>query len=514
MSVPTSAPHSNLLDEESRAFVRRAMAGGLVELDDVKKVVASLLADECRLSPKRLAEGLVAAGMLTDWQAQKVLAGKSKGFHLGSYRLLRPLGRGGMGVVYLGEHQIMKRLMALKILPAEQLRDERRIKRFKDEARASAQLDHPNIVRAYDCAEAGGKVYIVMEYVDGANLHQAVVRDGVMPPGTAVDAIRQSAEGLAHAHARGIVHRDIKPSNLMLRRDGVLKVSDLGLARIGYAIDGSQENMKRLTGTADFVAPEQAIDSQSIDARADIYSLGCTFYYLLTGRPPFSGNNLQQRLAKHQTAPVPDIRSVNAQVPAAVADLIKRMMAKRPIDRPASMNDVLVELKQLRGVDGGRSISLRSFADSDDTSLSDVMLRATLSDDGGVSSGGSDAVLESGPLLADSLDGFDFSDLPDVPAPSSLPVSRPGPATAGSLSAGPHHRGGRSAASTTEPRSQGGQQILLGIGLALAVLALMAVLGMMAYTLNRPLENAKPRLKMTETKDEKGGTVIIVDDSP
>ncbi|TWU64964.1 MULTISPECIES: serine/threonine-protein kinase [Crateriforma] len=510
MSGQPSTPNPTLLDDASRGFVRRAMAGGLVELDDVKKVVASLLADQTTLTPESLAEGLVAAGILTDWQSQKVLAGKSKGFYLGSYRLLRPLGRGGMGMVFLGEHQIMKRLMALKILPSEQLADERRIQRFKDEARASAQLDHPNIVRAYDCAEAGGKVYIVMEYVDGADLQQAVARDGVMPVATAIDAVRQAAEGLSHAHARGIIHRDIKPSNLMLGRDGVVKVSDMGLARIGFDFDDGGKSSKRLTGTADYVAPEQAIDSRSIDSRADIYSLGCTFYFLLTGRPPFSGSSLQQRLAKHQTAPVPDVRSVRDDCPVAVADLVKRMMAKRPSDRPPSMSDLLVQLKQIRGVPTtDQTGSLRSFAHPDDTTSMATSGQHTVFEESSISSSGGDESGLSGDPT-ESLDGFDFSDLPDLPAPGAASAADSmGPL--GPASPPPPPRAvGRTTGGKAESDGGGNsQQVLLGIGLAFAALALVAVLGMMAYTFSRPLEQSRPRLKQFDSKD---GTLIIVDE--
>ncbi|MEO9591558.1 serine/threonine protein kinase, partial [Rhodopirellula bahusiensis] len=265
-SPPASAP---ILDEESRALVRRSIAAGVVTLDEIKTVVASLMTDDTKFTPKRLADGMQNAGLLTRWQSSKLLAGKSKGFFLGAYKLLRPLGKGGMGMVYLGEHNVMKRQMALKILNSDASRDERRIQRFQEEARASAQLDHPNIVRAYDFNQSNGKLYIVMEYIDGIDLHQVVARDGVMSIAAAVDAMYQATGGLSHAHERGIIHRDIKPSNLMLRSDGVVKVSDMGLARIGWSESSGESGKRRLTGTADFVAPEQALNSHSVDARAD-----------------------------------------------------------------------------------------------------------------------------------------------------------------------------------------------------------------------------------------------------
>ena len=306
--IQTSETRSPVLDDPTRKYVQYVLASGLAEIDDIKKIVASLLVDSDQFSPERISAGLVSAGILTPWQAKKILAGRNRGFFLGGYRLLRPLGKGGMGVVYLAEHEVMKRLMALKILPQEATNNPKRIAQFKQEARAAAQLDHQNIVRAYDFAETDGKFFIVMEYVDGIDLHHAVVRDAAMSVPTAMDIMAQAASGLAHAHDRGVVHRDIKPGNLMLRTDGVVKISDMGLARMGWS-GGGDEAEKRFMGTADFVAPEQVIDSRTADARSDIYSLGCTVFYLLTGRTAFTGDTVNQRLAQHQTAPVPDVRT-------------------------------------------------------------------------------------------------------------------------------------------------------------------------------------------------------------
>ena len=223
-----------ILDDATKEFVRRVIHAELVSINEIKKVVVSLMADGVRgtlFSPERLAEGLVGADLLTRWQSRKLLSGKSRGFHLGNYRLLRPLGKGGMGVVFLAKHEVMSRQMALKILPAEASRDPRRIARFKEEARASAKLEHANIVQAFDFSESDGKLFIVMEYIEGHDLHRAVAKDGVMSAAESLDAMIQTTEALVHAHQRGIIHRDIKPSNLMLRSDGVIKVSDNGDAR-------------------------------------------------------------------------------------------------------------------------------------------------------------------------------------------------------------------------------------------------------------------------------------------
>jgi eukaryotic-like serine/threonine-protein kinase len=490
MAMQTNAiPTSPVLDEESRALVRRSLAAGLVVIDDVKKVVVSLMAEERALNPENLVDGLVGAGVLTPWQGKKLLVGACKGFYLGNYKLLRPLGRGGMGMVYLGEHHVMKRRMALKILPPEANQDKRRIDRFKAEAEACAQLDHENIVRAYDFGESFGKLYIVMEYVDGIDLGHAVARDGAMSPQEGIDALTQACAGLAHAHERGIVHRDIKPSNLLLRSDGVVKVSDLGLARIGFSTDGT--GSKRMLGTADYLAPEQAIDSQTVDSRADIYALGCSLYYLLTGSPPYRGETITKTLAKHQTAPVPDIREKCPQCPSAIADLARRMMAKRPSDRPRSAVELLAELKRLGG-QADRQTSLANHSAHTDTIVDDSGFGMTV--DGSVNS---DAAAPG---------EVDFSNLPpielgnlhqmtlDIPSPLMPTVAWQAQPTA---------------ASSKKSTQSSNQTLMLGVGLTLAVAALLAVGVMMYSALTQPLPQTQPKIKSHEGKD--GKTIIFVD---
>ncbi len=496
-STATSHP---VLDETTRSFVRRSLTAGLVELDDLKKVVVSLMTESDKFTPQRLADGLVGAEILTQWQANKLLAGKSRGFYLGSYRLLRPLGKGGMGVVYLGEHHVMKKLAALKILPPEATQDERRIERFKEEARACAQLEHPNIVNAYDFAEAGGKLYIVMEFVDGIDLQYAVQRDGVMSVADALDALTQATDGLAHAHERGIIHRDIKPSNLLLRTDGVVKVSDLGLARIGWG-DNSSGGKNRLTGTADFVAPEQAINSNAVDARADIYSLGCTLFFLLAGRSPFDGDTVAKRLAKHQTAAVPDLRNFRKDCPAAIAELVMRMMAKRPDDRPKSAVELLSQLRRLGGVSSSDApgIKRRNVVPAGDTVVDSEVYQATI-DDTSLSADGEVTV-------AVEVDEFDFGSLPPIdPSPAANPVLQPPALSATKPKPAPP----RPATKTKQVKSSGdgNQQVLLGVGLAVAIIALLTVVGMGIVSIMKPPPQGTPKIKAVEGGD--GGHVVII----
>ena len=497
MTVNTSAAEP-VLDEATREFVRRAMQAGLVELADIKKVVVSLMTENAVFTPDRLAEGLVGADLLTPWQARKLLAGKVRGFHLGNYRLLRPLGRGGMGVVFLAQHSVMNRLMALKILPGEASKDARRIERFKEEARASAKLEHPNIVQAYDFSEADKKLFIVMEYVEGIDLHRAVARDGVMSPAEALDAMIQTTEALSHAHQRGIIHRDIKPSNLLLRSDGVVKVSDMGLARTGYAASGT-DSPNRLTGTADFIAPEQAIDSGTADARSDIYSLGCTWFFLLTGKTPYPGESVAQRLAKHQTAPIPRVNDFRSDCPNSISSLIQRMMAKRPEDRPASTAELLTQLKRLAGSTsslGEGELANRPRAGAATVVQEESSSFAALDESGPLSS-------EKGSSGAEIME-VDFGSLPPIDTAAFSPTVPVSPLSSPAISA---------AKPSPKKQTSGGSQadtnqsILLGVGLALSIVALLAVVGVTAYQMTR--EEEKPAARLKTTEDGKGNVIVV-----
>lgn len=521
--VAEDEPSSPILDDDTRVLVRRMLASRLLTLTEIKGVVASLMTENTTIDSGRLVDGMRNAGMLTHWQASKLLAGKSRGFFLGAYELLRPIGRGGMGMVYLGEHRVMKRQMALKVLPPEALADARRVQRFKEEARASAQLDHANIVRAYDFNEAGKKLYIVMEFVDGIDLHRLVARDGAMSHPTALDAITQTCEGLVHAHQRGVIHRDIKPSNLLLRSDGVVKVADMGLARIGWSDADDPEVSTRLLGTADFAAPEQAINSKTVDARADIYSLGCSWYFLLTGRTPYRGDSVSQRLAKHQTSPVPDVRVLRRDCPDAIAELLLRMMAKQADQRPSSASELLFQLQHLRsttGESGSRHEQLAEMGVRSDTKIDDSLYLATIDE----SSGSCDVhVVEEvsgievveGVQVVDGIGEFDFgslppldtsgggalSDFPGIPSHDPLASQRPSPRVP-SVQAPP------SASGLPTKKHSDGQLVMLGIGLAIAVIALVMVIGIAAYTVSRPLPQATPKIKSIEHGDQ--GRVIVI----
>ena len=297
-------------------------------------------------SPTDLLERLINAGLITRFHADKLAAGKYKGFQLGSYLILDQIGTGGMGQVYLAEHSRMKRLVALKVLPVFSSDDRIARERFFREARAAGTLDHPNIVRVFDLSQEGKIYYLVMEYVEGVSLQSVVGRFGPLPIETACHYVRQVAFGLQHACELGFVHRDIKPANLLLDRVGVVKILDLGLIRSEADREAglTKQLDNKILGTADYVAPEQAINSSDVDIRADIYSLGATFYFLLTGRTLFPEGRTAQKLMWQQIKkPVP-VEHLRRDLSAELAAVVHRMLEKQPADRfqtPAEVFEAL-----------------------------------------------------------------------------------------------------------------------------------------------------------------------------
>ena len=317
----------------------------LVEKDQLQKLVAELkqpAGGPAAEDTDAVAKRFVDAGLVTPWQCEKLLESRHRGFFLGKYKLLGILGAGGMSQVYLAEHVLMRRRVAIKVLPKNRVNDTSYLARFHREAQAAAKLDHRNIVRAYDVDNEGDIHYLVMEYVEGIDLQHMVKRDGPLSPGLAAEYTRQAAEGLAHAHAAGLIHRDVKPANLLVDQRGVVKVLDLGLARF------TDEDRASLTvqydenvlGTADYLAPEQARDSHGVDARADIYSLGCSLYYVLTGSPPFPNGSLPQRLMAHQKEPPPSILAKRPDAPQDLIAICLKMMAKKAAARYQSAQEV------------------------------------------------------------------------------------------------------------------------------------------------------------------------------
>ncbi len=297
--------------------------------------------------PAKLAARMVTDGVLSNFQAENLMAGRWKRFSIGKYKLLERLGVGGMGQVFLCEHKLMKRKVAVKVLPAAKAKDQASLQRFYREARAVAAMDHPNLVRAYDIDQDQNLHFLVMEYVDGANLHDVVRLSGPLPVPRACHYMYAAAVGLQHAHEMGLVHRDVKPANILIDRAGVVKILDLGLARF-FDPDENDHLTKKydenVLGTADYLAPEQAIDSSAADIRADLYALGGTFYFLLTGQPPFPDGSVAQKLLCHQSRAPKPVRDLRPDVPAEVAAVIDKLMAKAPADRYQTPNELMAVL--------------------------------------------------------------------------------------------------------------------------------------------------------------------------
>ena len=284
--------------------------------------------------PPKFAQFLIESGVITSFHAEQLLAGRYKGFRVGAYRILRLIGVGGMGRVYLAEHAFMKRRVALKILPKSQNKEGSAIERFQREAQAVAALNHPNIVHAYDSGQEGDVYFLAMEYVAGESVQDYVKLYGRVPWPYAADFIRQAAEGLQHAADSGLVHRDIKPGNLLVDLVGTVKLLDLGLAMFfTEQLEGDPLTLRyneNVLGTADYLAPEQAVDSHNIDIRADIYSLGGTLYYLLTGQAPFPAGTIAQKLLWHQQKDPEPVTRIVPDVPKALEVVLQKMMAKKP----------------------------------------------------------------------------------------------------------------------------------------------------------------------------------------
>ena len=321
------------------SFLDVARKSGLLK----QKHLDELFGDSAPGDPNQCAALLVKAELLTAYQAKQLLGGKFRGFFLGPYKILRPIGQGGMGAVYLAEHTSLGRKVAVKVLTAEKAKDKLTLERFHREARAAAALDHPNIVRLHDISQGAGVHFLVMEYVDGNDLQTLMAQTGPLHFAQAAQYIAQAAAGLQHAHERGFVHRDVKPANLMLTKDGGIKILDMGLAR---SFTDARDNLTGLlaegdiAGTVDFLSPEQAMN-HPLDERSDIYSLGATFYALVTGHPPFNGSTAQ-KLMQHQLKDPPSLTvKLRGRVPDALSNVISKMMAKRASERFQAAADVI-----------------------------------------------------------------------------------------------------------------------------------------------------------------------------
>jgi formylglycine-generating enzyme required for sulfatase activity/tRNA A-37 threonylcarbamoyl transferase component Bud32 len=303
---------------------------------------------------RSLTKALIARRWLTPYQGNQLLLGQDQGLILGTYLLLERLGEGGMGQVFKARHRKLGRVVAIKVMRKEKLGSRPSVRRFRREMRAAAQLNHPNIVLAFDADQVGENHFLVMEYVEGVDLWTKVKQNGPLPVIQACEYVRQAAEGLQHAHEKGLVHRDVKPNNLLVTKAGQVKLLDLGLARLqdeGIGKSGTSLLTKegKIVGTVDFLAPEQALNSRRVDIRADLYSLGCTFYYLLTGKVPFPVESALEKLANHRWEEPEPLEKVRPGVPLAIAGVVRKLMAKKPEDRYQTPAALAAELAAIIG---------------------------------------------------------------------------------------------------------------------------------------------------------------------
>ncbi|MCR5359566.1 MAG: serine/threonine protein kinase [Thermoguttaceae bacterium] len=375
---------AKLSDETFLDLLRKSQ---LTEEDKLNAALAAIAeeGDKTRLhDADYLAGMLVRKGLITRWHVRQLMKRKYKGFFLRQYRILDHIGTGGMSTVYLAEHTLMHRMVAIKILPKKRMTNSAYVERFVREAQAIAALNHPNIVQAYDIDRYDDMHYIVMEYFEGNNLRQLVDKEGPLPFEDAVSYIRQGAEGLIHAHRIGVIHRDVKPENILANSEGTAKLLDLGLALLKEEDEsGSSTKQDSILGTADYLAPEQAINSSKIDGRADIYSLGCTLYFCLTGHPPFPFGTIPQRLLAHQRETPASILIDRPDCPDDLVDICCKMMAKKPEDRfqtAQEVTDILgrwlihhgyaqpeeLGMKMNEGEDSSEAFFSGSFADPSD----------------------------------------------------------------------------------------------------------------------------------------------------
>ena len=351
-------------------FQQQLLSCGVLAEEELNQLLARLRADQKLESAEQLARLLVKQKMLTAYQAQQAYAGKAKTLLMGNYLILDKLGQGGMGMVLKAEHRRMKRIVALKVLSPAVQKDADAARRFQREVQAAAKLDHPNIVTAFDADDANGTHFLVMQYVEGTDLAALVKEKGPLSVERALPCILQAARGLEYAHQRGVIHRDIKPANLLLDAQGTVKILDMGLARLDSA-GGNQDQLTgtgEIMGTVDFMSPEQAMDTKSADARADVYSLGITLWYLLTGKAAYEAESLMKRLMMHLNSPIPSLSAACPQVSPELDAVFNKMVAKTVDARFQSMTEVIASLERC----SDRSASMPSVPSgpSEDSRLS------------------------------------------------------------------------------------------------------------------------------------------------
>ena len=365
------------MSESAQKVISELTSAGLLSSDRVTDY-----ADQIDAGIEVLLGKLVKDGHITLFQSDKLKAGESSDIYFGDYVVIDKLGQGGMGTVLLAKHRRMDRLVAIKVLPVTVLESKDAVARFYQEVKVAAKLTHPNIVHAYDAGEHHGFHYLVMEYVPGFDLAEVLSQLGQVPLPMALDYLKQACKGLDYAHRKGVVHRDVKPSNILLSEEGEIKILDMGLARISDS--PFNQAMTQLTttgqvmGTVEYMSPEQAEDTRQADQRSDIYSLGCTFYRLLTGKSPFTRDTVVKTILAHRTDAIPTVETGFPEN-ETVNRLFQRMVAKQPEDRFQNVSEVIEAIECIEHGDRSEHPSVESLTQNAGDH-SEVGTQATLDD--------------------------------------------------------------------------------------------------------------------------------------
>jgi serine/threonine protein kinase len=343
MSEVLSTPVSPTVE----AFLKAVLKSRLLDRGQLQEALRDVPKEQ-RDNPRSLADHLIRKGKLSRFQASKLLSGHPKGLLLGHYQVLAPIGRGGMSTVYLSRDERSGELVALKMLTPNRWRNEARLlARFQREMELSRRVAHPHLAWTHESGFCLGVYYIAMEYIPGKNLSKTVAEQGPLTVPRAARLMAEVASGLEHAHNQGLIHRDLKPSNIMVTPNDHAKVLDLGLALMQG--EQAEENVVGgqgyIVGTMDYIAPEQTTDATAVDGRADIYSLGCTLYFAVSGQVPFPGGSGRDKVRRHRNEPPAPLGQLAPTAPPGFIELVERMMAKDPSQRPPSAAAVEEELR-------------------------------------------------------------------------------------------------------------------------------------------------------------------------
>ena len=330
---------------------RMAVEQGLCTDEEFKKSVLELQ-ERRKINPVMLHDLMIELGYITATQADRLrmyLKDNRTAVHqIPGYKILGKIGAGAMAFVYKAQQISLDRTVAIKVLPKRFTENPEYVQRFYKEGQAAGKLNHPNIVQAIDVGEAGGYHYFVMEYVEGKTIADDLTGGARLREKEAIEIIIQVAHALAHAHAHGLVHRDVKPKNIMINKQGIVKLADMGLARATTDIEAAQSEAGKAYGTPYYIAPEQIRGKIDIDGRADIYGLGATFYHMVTGRVPFTGDDSSEIMRKHLREKLIPPDHINTSLSAGASEVIEIMMAKRREDRYNDVQELLLDLEALR----------------------------------------------------------------------------------------------------------------------------------------------------------------------